>query len=242
MNRHLLIMLVFLPLSTAFGQDPKALSMAISTTITKAFPDSTCTFGLASLDKPPKITLKKRYAWLYGDKIGNTQGGYLGKLLDGTYTAYTRGNDLLEKGAYRRGLKIGLWLRWHPNGQVALRQYWKAGVRHGRFAHYHSDGRPRQTGRYKKGQLHGKICHYDENDSIAAIQYKRGKPVGRKAKKARADTPNDGAQPGKKTIEKNKKPVAQAKTPKKSWRTGFVGKYRKKKNPTQKTNASKGKK
>jgi len=71
----------------------------------------------------------RRYTWFDKGAIGNTQGGYSGKLLHGVYTSwYLPSKQLKEKGEYVYGLKEGIWLYWAESGQIRETENWKKGV------------------------------------------------------------------------------------------------------------------
>jgi hypothetical protein len=70
---------------------------------------------------------KLLYYWFSGNMIHVTQGGYSGKLLNGQYTEYYPDKNLKEQGAYKKGLKDGVWKSWNDDGSLAVAITWKHG-------------------------------------------------------------------------------------------------------------------
>jgi hypothetical protein len=89
---------------------------------------------------PIKIELKKTYYWFRQDSIFITQGGYAGRLLDGAYQVFYPCKQLMESGAFRLGLKVGVWKRWYPNGALQCVSRWRRGQQRGLTQEYAQDG------------------------------------------------------------------------------------------------------
>lgn len=73
----------------------------------------------------PKVGLF--YFWYYAGGIHSTQGGYSGKLLDGTYTEYYLSKGLMQQGLFKKGLKNGTWKSWNEDGSLKEAIKWKNG-------------------------------------------------------------------------------------------------------------------
>ncbi len=73
----------------------------------------------------PKVGLF--YFWYYAGGIHSSQGGYSGKLLDGTYAEYYLSKGLKEQGTFKRGLKNGIWKSWNEDGILKEAIKWKNG-------------------------------------------------------------------------------------------------------------------
>lgn len=78
-----------------------------------------------------------------------------------------------------QGRKHGMLLRYHPNGQVALRAQYAAGERHGLERAWTEAGVLRWAHTYKHGALHGAHKTYDAKGRLSLQQrYRRGKLHG----------------------------------------------------------------
>ncbi|HEY0056920.1 MAG TPA: hypothetical protein VGB63_16335 [Pedobacter sp.] len=136
--------------------------------------DQSVTVDLYPIDKQIKPSLTKKYYWYSGNQINYTQGGFSGKLLNGTYTSFHLNKNLKEQGEFKKGLQDGDWKSWHNNGLLKELIKWRNGDRIGAFKRYSEDGSIQQKGRYKNGELHGRITSYIAVDSIQILHYKEG--------------------------------------------------------------------
>ncbi|HEY9000690.1 MAG TPA: hypothetical protein VIM89_05020 [Mucilaginibacter sp.] len=68
------------------------------------------------------------YYWYSANDIHCTQGGYSGKLLNGTYIEYYPDKNLKEQGSFKKGLKSGVWKKWNNDGTLASVTTWKRGL------------------------------------------------------------------------------------------------------------------
>ncbi len=80
--------------------------------------DSVAEFGTAKRVKKRLVKYHKTYTWYKQNEVHFTQGSHDGKLLDGKFVLFGSKHDLLQKGKYRRGLKIGKWLYWNEKGTL----------------------------------------------------------------------------------------------------------------------------
>lgn len=119
----------------------------------------------------------RMYYWYSSNAIHTTQGGYSGKLLNGSYTEYYANKNLKEQGKFKNGLKTGTWKSWNDNGLLSEFTTWAKGIKQGEFAKYDEHGHIRQNGHYKENLLNGKVQLYPGTDSIQTLQYQAGQVV-----------------------------------------------------------------
>ena len=114
--------------------------------------------------KSPKSN--RLYYWYLSREVHQSIGGYYGHLLDGSFTRLTTDNTLLEKGAFKKGLKNGRWSSWYHSGVLKHNNVWKKGIRSGQYTAYDSLGKPEMIGRYKNGLKTGKWVYPKLGDTI----------------------------------------------------------------------------
>ncbi|MGF7073852.1 toxin-antitoxin system YwqK family antitoxin [Mucilaginibacter sp. 3215] len=117
------------------------------------------------------------YYWFGSNTIHEQQGGFSGKLLNGSYEESDRNHHLIMQGGFKAGLKDGVWKTWNEGGRLGSIITWDEGVKTGKFAYYDAGGNETQSGSYDHDLLHGKITYHTGTDSVKTIQYKNGKIV-----------------------------------------------------------------
>lgn len=68
------------------------------------------------------------YFWYDANTIHSTQGGFAGKLLNGSYEEFFPNKNLATQGNFKRGLKDGRWKQWDENGQLIAITIWEKGI------------------------------------------------------------------------------------------------------------------
>lgn len=129
--------------------------------------------------KEVSVDTDKHYYWVSSNQINSTQGGYSGKLLNGSYQEFYINKNLKESGYLDKGLKTGLWKRWNQNGNLNDDYTWSDGNKHGIYHKYDSLGNVKETGKYKNNLLTGKQWLYTA-EGVKLIRYKHGKVIERK--------------------------------------------------------------
>jgi len=117
------------------------------------------------------------YYWFGSNIIHEQQGGFSGKLLNGSYEESDRYHHLIMQGGFKGGLKDGVWKTWNEGGKLGSMITWNEGVKTGKFAYYDAYGKETQSGRYDHDLLDGKITYHTGTDSVKTILYKDGKMV-----------------------------------------------------------------
>lgn len=67
------------------------------------------------------------YYWYSANAVHSTQGGYSGRLLNGLYIEFYLNKNLKEQGAFKKGLKSGVWKSWNEDGTVNSVSTWEKG-------------------------------------------------------------------------------------------------------------------
>jgi antitoxin component YwqK of YwqJK toxin-antitoxin module len=115
------------------------------------------------------------YYWLSGQNINVTQGGFSGKLLNGSFEAFYLDKNLKESGWFLNGLKVGDWKHWNESGVLIDQYVWKDGKKDGQYRRYDANGREIEYGSYQHDLLDGKQVVV--GDSTQVTYYKHGKVI-----------------------------------------------------------------
>lgn len=113
------------------------------------------------------------YFWFKSGKIHESFGDAGGDLLHNEFTQYYTGNQLAEKGKFNYGLKVGLWRKWHPNGNLKEEVHWRSGKKNGHYRLYDLTGKPQVVGQYRSGTRNGVWINVHESDTT---WYRKGIP------------------------------------------------------------------
>lgn len=152
--KYLLVSLIILVSFGAVGQ--KTVSEKKTNELVLNLEGETINFETLRYGSDFEPNNKKSYWWYKSGKIHETEGGFDGKLLNGSYRLFYENKALKEKGEFKKGLKHGVWKTWHPNGKLREIITWKKGLKHGVFRSYDEKGNLMVQSKYKKGRLHGK--------------------------------------------------------------------------------------
>jgi hypothetical protein len=131
-------------------------------------------FPVSSAFKP---RTDREYHWFQANRIQHLQGGFSGKLLNGTYTEFYPNKNIREEGTYKNGLKDKTWKFWTENGVLTKVTTWNDGVLSGKFMLFKADGTLEESGRYAESKLNGPVIFYEQPDSSRTVYYKKGKIV-----------------------------------------------------------------
>lgn len=150
------------------------------------------------------------YSWYKSNKILETIGGYDGKILHGKYSSNYLNNALKEKGIYKKGLKVGRWIKWYSDGKIMEIVNWKNGKRHGVYKYFDDKGMLVTEANYTKGKLNGKVISYLGGKQVSIKKYRNDRELIPRAKKIKVikvkQTSKDLKKPGifKRLKESNK--------------------------------------
>lgn len=122
------------------------------------------------------------YYWYASNHIHVQQGGYSGKLLNGSYVEYDKERNVREQGTFSKGLKNGTWKKWNTNGNLLVTEVWDKGLRSGPFTEFDAKGKAMRSGYYKNGTLDGVLTTRLGGDSVKYTRYRQGIEVKEKPK------------------------------------------------------------
>ena len=80
------------------------------------------------------------YYWCKSQKLLATQGGFGGRVIDGSYSKFYPSGQLAEKGIFKMGLKHGVWKTWYRNGVLRAVCHYRNGKKHGLFTQFDEQG------------------------------------------------------------------------------------------------------
>jgi hypothetical protein len=164
----------------------KVVRQAVNTSrITLSRGDSIESFVVVNQHKSKSLKSDRFYTWYTANAVRHTQGGTAGKLLHGMYVLSNHKKDLIAKGQFRYGLRVGQWQHWHVNGQTKSVEQWKKGKRHGSYRGYDIQGNPLEKGNYRYGQLHGKRVVWEAGNLVRTEMYRRGRLLNDRQKKGK---------------------------------------------------------
>jgi hypothetical protein len=163
MRYFVFLLSFFLGVFSSAQAQRKYLRQVVHDRVVVNSPDSTVvTYVWPVGNKEVEAEEEKVYYWYKADKVRTSRGGFGGKVLHGDYTSFYIDQNLKEKGKFVKGLKVGTWKAWYPNGELKEIMHWKKGQRNGSFITYRSDHTIYKTGKYKDDKLKGKVKEYDE--------------------------------------------------------------------------------
>ena len=90
--------------------------------------DKTILAEIIPVNSNPKAKAHLFYFWYSANLIHVTQGGFSGKLLNGSYSEFYLNKNLAEQGAFKKGLKNGIWKSWNEDGTLNQVTRWKDGI------------------------------------------------------------------------------------------------------------------
>lgn len=156
----------------------------------KIITDTSYRYEFYTTQEKPKPLGNRMYFWFKGGAIHSSESGIAGELLDGAFVKYYLDNQLAETGRFYRGLRIGTWKSWHPNGKLSTEQSWSNGRMNGKFYSYSSSGTLMEKGSYSAGKKDGVWINGLSKDTV---EYKKGEVFKRKPSRSmfRKRTPEE---------------------------------------------------
>lgn len=115
----------------------------------------------------------KMYYWMDAGKVHQTQGEFKGKLLHGEYEKCDQAGNLIEKGNFKKGLKVGVWKQWFPDGKLKQISNWKLGVLHGKLENF-NHGKLNHLIHFKNGRKHGVVLKMIDAKLVITAEYRNG--------------------------------------------------------------------
>lgn len=98
----------------------------------------------------------------------------------GLYTEFYRDGKKFAEGSYSRGIHVGEWNYWHPNGQLCKTVRFNDGLPDGSWETFRKDGTRLSSISYAKGLRDGKRINYFEDGETIRIEenYEQNKLQG----------------------------------------------------------------
>ena len=165
------------------------------------FSDSLIRANVFIENKKVKLKDLAVYYWFKSGSINKNIGDFSGNLLNGEYIVFNNKNQMLCKGQFKKGLKVGVWKRWLPQGGLIEKQEWKNGLLNGKLFTFDKTGIILQILNYKNGLKQGKSIFFNNGNKVV-VKYKKGKEVLPKEPKEKVEKP------------KTEKPIKEPKEPK----------------------------
>ncbi|MBS1635859.1 MAG: hypothetical protein JST26_08030 [Bacteroidetes bacterium] len=203
-----------------------------TTTLYLSLPDQIvkCQVISEKCELAPKETLT--YYWYAHNAVFNTQGGFDGRILHGSYRTFYLNNQLKESGQFDKGLKNKTWTRWNEQGKIMEIYTWKKGVLHGLHKVYNDKGELVLEESIKNGVPDGKHLVYENGKLKESKVYDKGKekpatPKKEKPAKAVKEKKAETSTPKEKTKKpKEKKQKDTTKTTDKKEKKPFLQKVK----------------
>lgn len=140
------------------------------------FSDSIVRANVFIENKKAKLNDLAVYYWFKSGSINKNVGDFSGNLLNGEYLVFNNNNQMLCKGQFKKGVKVGVWKRWLPQGGLIEKQEWKNGLINGKVFTFDKTGNIVQILNYKKGLKQGKSVFFNNGNKVV-VKYKKGKEV-----------------------------------------------------------------
>ena len=124
MKRLVIIMALFVT-STIYAQKPPKLD---TNKIRITEKDQTILAEINPVNSSSKVKSGLFYYWFSANGIHFSQGGFSGKLLNGSYNEFYPDKNLKQQGTFKNGLKDGNWKSWNEDGTLSSATKWKNGL------------------------------------------------------------------------------------------------------------------
>jgi antitoxin component YwqK of YwqJK toxin-antitoxin module len=121
--------------------------------VTISYKDSTVKTQVLLQSEDIKTFNNLIYYWYGQNRINTNMGGYSGSLLHGEYTVYDKDRNLITKGYFNQGLKVGNWKYWSSKGILKLSMDFSDGLPDGDYYLYDQNGFQIEKKKYKSGIL-----------------------------------------------------------------------------------------
>jgi antitoxin component YwqK of YwqJK toxin-antitoxin module len=143
--------------------------------------------GQLRYDNNYKMNLKHgTWTRWYGNGAPETAYSYIDGQLEGEWSAWYEcpapcaagQGQLKEQGFYKKNLKNGSWIYFHPDGNNYQQQGYIDGRPHGKWLEWFEHGSQAVIGYYKNGVKEGKWTYFEPNGEKAyGIVFKDGKKL-----------------------------------------------------------------
>ena len=104
---------------------------------------------------------------------------YLGKTFSGVVYSSNNFGDTISIGHYKKGLKHGIWKKFHSNGWLKERRLYRNGLKVGLHEGFYNDGSKNFVFLFKNGEYHGTNRLWAKNGQIIEeLNFKKGQQTG----------------------------------------------------------------
>ena len=84
-----------------------------------------------------------------------------------------------NQGSFKDGLRHGVWVHFHDNGEVKSRGGFQDGLKHGSWIGFYENGQLFYKGRYVEGKKYGLwVSYYDDETLFYQGSFEDGKETG----------------------------------------------------------------
>ena len=84
----------------------------------------------------------------------------------------------LQSGSFKNGKREGLWVSYHKNGNIGIKEIYKDGKRDGFYKMYYQNGQLKMKGNLKFGWQDGLWEYFNEDGSLLRTEtLKEGKKI-----------------------------------------------------------------
>jgi hypothetical protein len=126
MKKNLLVLILFVSgIVNVFAQKMPVLD---TNRVRITEKDQTILAQINPVNSSPKVKSGLFYYWYSAGSIHFSQGGFSGKLLNGSYNEYYPDKNLKQQGTFKKGLKDGTWKSWNEDGTLSSATKWKNGL------------------------------------------------------------------------------------------------------------------
>ncbi|WNM19467.1 toxin-antitoxin system YwqK family antitoxin [Flavobacterium capsici] len=147
------------------------LQFITETPLRKKIVDKDFKYEFYVTKKIPEIRANRTYYWFKGGAIHTSEYGISGEVLNDDFEKFYLNNQIAEKGKFNKGLKVGVWKNWHPNGKLSTYQYYDEGIKNGAFYKYNENGILVEKGKYRRDKKQGEWINLISKDTVV---FKKG--------------------------------------------------------------------
>ena len=84
----------------------------------------------------------------------------------------------LQSGSFKNGKREGIWVSYHKNGNIGIKEIYKDGKRDSFYEMYYENGQLLDKGNYKDGSRDGLWEYFNEDGSLLRTEtLKEGKKI-----------------------------------------------------------------
>ena len=101
-----------------------------------------------------------------GKMEGRSNGSFKNGMREGLWVIYHKNGQLGSKGDFKNDKHEGFWEYYYPSGQLSRKGNYRNGIQAGYWESYWDNGQLISKGDYKNGREEGYWVHYNEDGSV----------------------------------------------------------------------------